>query len=771
LKSLLEETQDWTALVATLDALSGLEPGQEDRDAAVVEAADVAFRKLGDAGGAWNRLAPLVQEGHPGAEQAIHKLACSTEREEVLAGTYIRMAQAATDPEEQAAHWKKAAQVYEDYLNNPKQALEAILRMFATDLDNREFLDEVDRVAAKAKAWDRVARVYDRLLKQAADSEEKIELLLRYADLLDQKANETSDALDHILRACALDPANEELLAKAEDLGARANRCEELLLVYDRRRAKSEDLSEQVEFLLRAAKLSEEALQDRERANTYIKKALAVTESSPELATPIEEMARALDEAGEKEDAYEVRRAMVRAHREIAEKADPEFGVRLILRASQLLQTEILDQDASFDTLRQGTHLFPTSDEIHDTLEEIASDTDRLDALDAHLARLVEEALDSETTRTILDRRGRLLEEKLQRHSDASEVYSKLIQIDPDHPDAAERLHTCLKKAGRFQDLILAIEKQVDKTDNLDRKLELQKEIATVWEDELRNRWEALDAWKEVYDLDPDDDEARKAIGRLERRSLAPEFDDEEIFEDEPIPDARVPDVGSEADAATGDGADGDAGPSETAARDDAVDEEAEAEADASDEAEAEETAAEPGGGAAPEETKPAEPGEGDDAVPDEDAEETPPSAVTDEPGEAPPEPSSAAPDAETGDDATETGEAGASSKASDKEEEDDDLEGLIAEKPEEAQLHAAPAHAVIAEPWESDSATGTFEVADHMVEEIEPAAAPEVPQPPKESPPDASSPSSSRGKPPPAPPSSPSIKAPPSKPPPLPKR
>jgi tetratricopeptide (TPR) repeat protein len=138
------------------------------------------------------------------------------------------------------------------------------------------------------------------------------------------------------------------------------------------------------------------------------------------------------------------------------------------------------------------------------------------------LARGVEEALDPRTAASLLARRARLLEGPLGRPDDAANVYSKLLQLRPDDHQAASKLRDSLRRARRFQDLLVVIHKQTLRAKTNEEKIELLKETAQVWELDLRNRWEAVDAWSKVLELAPDDNEALRAMGRLDRRSLPP---------------------------------------------------------------------------------------------------------------------------------------------------------------------------------------------------------------------------------------------------------
>ncbi len=530
LRRLLEAQSDWIGVLAALDALAALEPDFAARDDARFRAARLTFEPIGNIDAAWQRLEPLVQEGHAAAEDTLRQVAKHAKREHQLAALYMRFAQEAEDANAQGRYWREAMGVFERSLQQPSQALEASLRMLATSLANRDFLSDVDRLAATCGAWPRLAQVYDRLLKDARDDADKVALLRRHAVLL--QATHPAEALDRVLRACALDLQDIGLLEHAEELARISNRSEKMLVVYDRRCAKVDDDASKVDLLLRAARMSDGALRDRDRAQGYLKAALGVAAASPELALRVENTARQLDEANPELDS--ARRALVRAHVELAEHAAAEVAGRLVLRAAELSASDLKDERGAFEILRRGSGLLPANEVIYERLLGMATRAKRLDALDAHLSRLIHDVIDSATTVILLERRGRLLEGALNRHQDAAMVYTKLLQLRPDDEIAADRLRKNLRRSARHQELLLVIEKQLKRALGPEAKLALLKEMATTWERYLRNRWEATDAWKKVLELAPDDADASAALARLAAGEMAAP---------EPEPTAEVPAV------------------------------------------------------------------------------------------------------------------------------------------------------------------------------------------------------------------------------------
>jgi tetratricopeptide (TPR) repeat protein len=507
----LETNQRWPELVDALDGLAGVEVDEEAQGALVRRAAELAASHLGDVDGAWERLAPRVVDD-PEAERQIRALADTHGRHEALAELFIRLAQTASAPATQRARWLDAARVLEGPGGDVGKALEAVLRAYALDLADEALLGEVDRLAAASGNWARLAQVYDTLLRSVETPRAKKKLLVRHARLLDSVGDDASGALDRALRACALDPEDEALLGYVEDLAPRAGRAEELLVVYDRRRSAAKTDEARADALLRAAHLCDVDLRDRDRAFGYVAQAVALSVRTPSIGPSIERAVAELDDLAGGRDARE---RLVAVYRRLADDAehDPRAAAALFLRAARLLEDALAAPEEAFACLDRASQDAPIP-EVLDALEGVASRLRRFDALDARLASLVADALDSQTAADLLRRRGRVLEERLHRLDEAAEVYRQLLTVARDE-DAADRLLGCLRKARRHQDLLVALDQEASRTRSSERRLELLREIATVWEKQLANKWEAQDAWKKVLSIAPDDPVATEAIHRL----------------------------------------------------------------------------------------------------------------------------------------------------------------------------------------------------------------------------------------------------------------
>ncbi|MCG8554285.1 MAG: hypothetical protein MJD61_03210 [Proteobacteria bacterium] len=544
LRTKLEEAERWQDLLEVLDRLADTQTEAEERDEAARDAAELAYEKLQDVGAAWKRLVPLVRRGDELAEESLRALAFAGERFEGLAGVYIKLAQASQDATQQARRWGQVADLYEEQLGDSKQALEAALRELAADLSSEAALARVERLTAAAGAWPRLHQVYDRLAKAAPGNEQRLALLLRHIQLL-ESSNKALEAFERMVTATSLAPGDEGLLERLETLAQQSDRREELSRVYARRTEQTQDSETKKKLMLRGAELCQK-LGSYEEAAASLAEAVQLTPRAPELVAVLEEAAHRFDQEGPEQLRQTARRGLVKAYRALADEASAgDFAVQLLLRASNLLRSELDDPHEALDILRHATSLFPNDEQALDELEEIAKLGDHLDALDVHLGRLVDAAIDSETAVLLLRRRARVLEEDLQRHEEAADVYAKLLQIRPDDDEAPDHLFGCLRSAGRYQELLVAIDQRLQHAGDDEEKLRLLKDVAHIWEHRLKNRWEALDAWNKVAAHDAGDEEAKEAIERLQRATHPPPPDEEALFADTGLLRApKVPDIG-----------------------------------------------------------------------------------------------------------------------------------------------------------------------------------------------------------------------------------
>jgi tetratricopeptide (TPR) repeat protein len=510
----LERQRAYPDLVQTLDVLSRIEDTQAGRDAARLAAARVLFEQLDDAESALVRLTPLIQAADAEAER-LAQIVCQARLGRELVAVYIMRAKQSQDSDLVRLSWQKVAQIHEAWLDEPAEAFEASLRLLATDTERPEFLDEVDRLGKKTFAFPRLQAVYAKLVREAPNDDRRIELLLRLAALLENDARDASAALEQLMAASKLDPTDGSLLLHVERLASELGSHAELLWAKEQKVENASGPAAEIHALLDVAKTADLRLRDREHANAALRRALPLVPGAPELHGQILQLAAELDAARPELGKEDAQRSLVRAHLTLAESAEDPRRSELVLQAFRWVTEALGDAAGGFDVLRAGSSDPPVSDELLEALETTASRLHRLDALNAHLARVAERA-EPEQKRELLARRARILEERLRRYDQAAQAYERLLEMDPNDLVVEARHFACLKQAGRHRELLQALERRLQRSTELERRTGLMREIARVWEVDLKNRASAVMVWSELHALLPHDAEAEAAIARLQ---------------------------------------------------------------------------------------------------------------------------------------------------------------------------------------------------------------------------------------------------------------
>jgi hypothetical protein len=521
---LLERIGQRDELLATYDSLATLAMAEDEAGEYLLRAARVAI-DLEDYDGAWNRLVPrVVDAGDQSAEELLKELAARAGRAAALAELYVGLAQRDERSEQGQRRWLDAARTYENMVGAPDKALEAVLRAFAKDLDNLELLSEADRLAEAASAWPRLEKVYDALVRRAETPAARSAILMRHAQLLDERARDQRAALTRASLAFQIDPVRDAAYAEATRLAQALSEHEQLIGLYERRSSAPLPIEARIDALLEACRTAHGPADDAPRAASYLARAVALAEGESELLDTIEARVRSLEADNPPPHGRGLVHALSEVYRREAQEGghDARRAALLFTRAAKILES-LDDLDGAYEARAQASEKMPHDEGLLDDLLEIAERAGQRRALAAHLQRAAERAIDSTTASAALWRLGALYEGPLASADAAAETYAHLVKLNPNDLLACAHLRKALEAAGRHQELLLAIERELSLSHEDAARLELLKEMAAVWEHQIGNRFEALDAWKKVLARAPEDGEALTAISRLTAR---PSLDD-----------------------------------------------------------------------------------------------------------------------------------------------------------------------------------------------------------------------------------------------------
>lgn len=399
LAPLLEASSRWEELVRVLDEAARL-GSREDAGRFRTQAAQVAFRRLGDVDGAWARLSAAIEHDYRPAEDELRALALGTGRAEALAELHLELGELGADPETQRHRWMTAAEVLERDLHATERALEAVIRALSLEPGDGPLLDEADRLAAASGAWSRLARVYENLVARAPDDAARAALRLRHAERREE-AGDPRGALDETLLAARAQPHDEEIFRLAEARARAADRPRDLLAIYERRRHTASELALRVDALVAALRLSIRELHDRPVAQALLAEGALITAGDPTAMDRVEHLVGDMDRRGD------LWRPLAEAYESVAASERARVSHGLLHRAARIWSEQLGDDRRAFDLLAEAA-VIRVDPEVLDLLERRAEATGRARDLRRLLDSLAAEALDADTLSLLEARRTAL---------------------------------------------------------------------------------------------------------------------------------------------------------------------------------------------------------------------------------------------------------------------------------------------------------------------------------------------------------------------------
>ncbi len=160
------------------------------------------------------------------------------------------------------------AQVVERRLGDRMRAMTVLLEAFTAQPRDGELLGELERLALEGDVkpqWKMLLEAYD-VAAGAAGVAERVSLLHKRAEVLDERMSDAKGAVAELLSAFAWEPEREETRVRLHDLAGRARMWTELVSVEAALSERAAAPAVRVEALRRKAQLIEEHLKDAPRA-------------------------------------------------------------------------------------------------------------------------------------------------------------------------------------------------------------------------------------------------------------------------------------------------------------------------------------------------------------------------------------------------------------------------------------------------------------------------------------------------------------------------
>jgi Tfp pilus assembly protein PilF len=542
LAALYERAQRWGELAQVLEKLDAGRatthgerarteggtplPGSADatvRVRSLERYARVVDDKLGDAQRAtraWQRVLEISPRDE-NALAALARLHRSAGRwrdlAEVLAAQIAVLA--ADEPAEAAASALERAQILEERLGAPAEAIKQlerlVLELDPTHLDAHTTLRRLHEARGDFEA---AVRIAEREMYLAPDPERKIARGLEIGLLCRDRLNDPTRALQAFHRVIVIDSGHDEALAAAADLHAKVGDWVAHVGLLERRIALAATIRDRRALLARIATATAERLGDAPAAFAWWRRA---HDEQPDAAS-LAELRRAAETYGlwrELGDVLgDVRRRLLEGG-ERGVPADPAGYVAISRELAQVSERRLGDRSRALTALLEGLEVAPRDATLLAEAERIAAEGDA-SGLWKQLLDVYQVVLERSAPAVVvelLERRARVLADRLNEPRSAVIELLAAFAWAPEREETRAQLHKLAEPARAWHDLLAVEAALVERATSDGARIAALRRKAAVLEDHVKDLGRAFRTHLVGFLIAPEDGDTVAHLWRLAR--------------------------------------------------------------------------------------------------------------------------------------------------------------------------------------------------------------------------------------------------------------
>ena len=336
----------------------------------------------------------------------------------------------------------RAAEVWEQEINEPRHAVEIHHSILNDDPEYLPSLKALERLHTNLGHGDALVEVFEQMLAFSESDEEKVLLLSKIAATWEANFDNAEKAIEANVRLLQLDPANLLAVKAQERLYRKVEAWENVVDMLERHISLTAEVGELVELHLQLGDVLQQQLGAPERAEASFRKSLELDPGS-------KRSLHALGALYEHEQKWD--QALERLTQEVQLAGTSQDAVELHFRIGKIQEEKLGDVDAAVEQFHSALDIEPGHLPSIQSLKALAQTAENHED---YLQWLRTEAAytKAESERTALHTAaGRFLLDVVLEESEAAEEFERALSIEPNHLDAIAPLAELCFRAGRWE--------------------------------------------------------------------------------------------------------------------------------------------------------------------------------------------------------------------------------------------------------------------------------------------------------------------------------
>lgn len=436
----------------------------------------------------------------------------------------------------------KRARLLEDSLRDPKGAISTWRELAAATEDDatpqgaaayRESMSELERLYRSGAQWRELSELFEMRAGRAEEPAERVELLLRLADVLEKHLVDLDRAVDQYEEVLTVPAGKSRAVAALERLVVderlrerisellepvyrQADAWQKLVVILDAK-------LDYVDDPLRKAEMLQEIAQIHEQRGGDLRLALEAAARAWHLDVGDTAAAERLIGLAHRRGAWDFAAAELSSGAESAD--DPLVAASLWARVAEIHDAQRADLSAAVLAWQKVLQVLPEDEDALAALDRLLTGEGRVEELVEVLERRAELSATDDERLVLLHRAAALYEEVLQQPQKAVDSYRAILALDDADGEALDGLDRLYSQLRDGRELVGVLLRKIELAKELPARLMLRRGLAQVYERDLSDDFGAVGQLHELLEEEPSDGAALAELDRLYNKArLWPEL-------------------------------------------------------------------------------------------------------------------------------------------------------------------------------------------------------------------------------------------------------
>ncbi len=514
LETIYEAREDWQKLIGVLEILAASTDQEERQVALQRKIAGVAAHHVNDLNRAIEAEAkalatdPTHEDTRAELEHFVEDAGAWSRLVEIYSGIASQLSDVAL-----ARDYLMRLASIEERLEHVEQAAAAYERVLELDPGDAEALSAMHELYWRTEHWEELVGVYRRRIELLRGSEDCEQLYAEMARVYEEKLSRPDEAIAAYREVLALDPTSGVALAALDGLFTRQGMWAELSENLEVQMGLVGTDEEVLPIMLRLANVRESRMGEHELAIEGYRQVLDRDPGNAEALGALERLSQseehALLIAEILEPLYRTQgnhQKLIGVHEVQFQRTDDTHRrVDLLHQIAELYEDAAGNTNAAFDTLARALAEDPAHEGSREFIERCARATGRFVDLAQVYERLGTEQQDAELSSQLLTSAARIFEHEVGNADRAIGLFQKVLEIDPVNLEAAQALQTLFQTTERYAEMSLILQQKAQILDDSDSQKDALFEAAAIEEDVLSRKDEAINVYRKILEIDPED--------------------------------------------------------------------------------------------------------------------------------------------------------------------------------------------------------------------------------------------------------------------------